>query len=85
MILCLQVKFNMCRKNENNDSNDIIENDYSSEISIPKENNNDKDTKKIGLGSNYMFLLTLSNFFGSLFEFLFYFYYKNDRERWTIF
>ena len=81
MILCLQVKFNMCRKNENNDSNDIIENDYSSEISIPKENNNDKDTKKIGLGSNYMFLLTLSNFFGSLFEFLFYFYYKKMIEK----
>ena len=76
LILCLQVKFNICRKNENNDSNDIIENDYSSEIDINKENNSDNKSKKIGLGSNFMFLLTLSNFFGSLFEFLFYFYYK---------
>ena len=77
LILCLQVKCNICRKKENNDPNDIIENDYSSEIGINKENNNDNKTKKIGLGSNFMFLLTLSNFFGSLFEFFFYFYYKN--------
>ena len=76
IILCLQVKFNLCRKNENKDTNNIVENDYSSEIEINKENNNDKNSKKIGLGSNFMFLLTLSNFFGSLFEFLFYFYYK---------
>jgi hypothetical protein len=81
IILCLQVKFNMCRKNENNNSNDIRENDYSSEIGIKKENNNDKNTKKIGLGSNFMFFLTLSNFFGSLFEFLFYFYYKKKIKK----
>ena len=79
-ILCLQVKFNVCRKKENNDSNDIIENDYSSEIGYNKENNNNNNSKKIGLGSNFMFLLTLSNFFGSLFEFLFYFYYKKMVE-----
>ena len=80
IILCLQVKFNLCRKNENKDTNNIVENDYSSEIEINKENNNDKNSKKIGLGSNFMFLLTLSNFFGSLFEFLFYFYYKKMLE-----
>ena len=77
IILCLQVKFNICTKNGNNNSNDKIENDYSSDIGTNKgKDNNNKNNKKIGLGSNFMFLLTVSNFFGSLFEFLFYFYYK---------
>ena len=81
IILCLQVKFNICIKNGNNNSNDKIENDYSSDIGTNKgKNNNNKNNKKIGLGSNYMFLLTVSNFFGSLFEFLFYFYYKKKIE-----
>ena len=81
IILCLQVKFNICTNNGNNNSNDKIENDYSSDIGTNKgKNNNNKNNKKIGLGSNYMFLLTVSNFFGSLFEFLFYFYYKKKLE-----
>ena len=81
IILCLQVKFNICTQNGNNNSNDKIENDYSSDIGTNKgKNNNNKNNKKIGLGSNFMFLLTVSNFFGSLFEFLFYFYYKKKLE-----
>ena len=82
IILCLQVKFNICTKNGNDNSNDKIENDYSSDIGTNKgkDNNNNKKNKKIGLGSNFMFLLTVSNFFGSLFEFLFYFYYKNKTK-----
>ena len=81
IILCLQVKFNICTKNGNDNSNDKIENDYSSDIGTNKgKDNNNKKNKKIGLGSNFMFLLTVSNFFGSLFEFSFYFYYKNKIE-----
>jgi hypothetical protein len=81
IILCLQVKFNICIKNGNNNSNDKIENDYTSDIGTNKgKDNNNKNNKKIGLGSNFMFLLTVSNFFGSLFEFLFYFYYKKKIE-----
>ena len=81
IILCLQVKFNICTKNENSNLNKIIENDYSSDIGTNKgKDNKDKKEKKIGLGSNYMFFLTISNFFGSLFEFLFYFYYKKKLE-----
>ena len=80
IIYCLQVKFNICTKNENDNSNDIIENDYSSDIGTNKGKNNNNKKKKIGLGSNYMFLLTVSNFFGSLFEFLFYFYYKRKTD-----
>ena len=74
IILCLQRKFNICNKRESRNSNETIESDYSS-IDNNKENKNNKKGK-IGLGSNFMFLLTISNFFGSLFEFLFYFYYK---------
>ena len=74
VILCLQRKFNICNKNENRNSNETIESDYSS-IDNNKENKNNRK-RKIGLGSNFMFLLTTSNFFGSLIEFLFYFYYK---------
>ena len=74
IILCLQRKFNICNKSENRNSNETIENDYSS-IDNNKENKNIRKGK-IGLGSNFMFLLTISNFFGSLIEFLFYFYYK---------
>lgn len=77
-ILCLQVKFNICIRNDNNnETNPILEREYSSDLESRENNNKNKDKKKIGLGSNFMFFLTLSNFFGSLFEFLFYFYYKN--------
>ena len=74
IILCLQRKFNICNKSENRNSNETIESDYSS-IDNNKENKNIRKGK-IGLGSNFMFLLTISNFFGSLIELLFYFYYK---------
>ena len=78
IILCLQRKFNICNKNENRSSNNSIENDYSSIDNNKGKKNNNK--RKIGLGSNFMFLLTISNFFGSLFEFFFYFYYKKMLE-----
>jgi hypothetical protein len=74
IILCLQRKFNICNKSINRNSNETIESDYSS-IDHNKEKKNNRKGK-IGLGSNFMFLLTISNFFGSLIEFLFYFYYK---------
>lgn len=78
LILCLQKKLNICtKKDEDNESSSLIENEESS--SKGKNNKNKINKKgKIGLGSNFMFLLTLSNFFGSIFEFLFYFYYKNE-------
>ena len=74
-ILCFQVKFNVCTKNEGDDSKSLLDNEMSLEDEQKNENNNKKG--KIGLGSNFMFLLTVSNFFGSFFEFLFYFYYIN--------
>ena len=74
-ILCLQVKFNVCIKNEGDDKS-LLDNDMTSENDSDKSKNNNKKGK-IGLGSNFMFLLTISNFFGSIFEFIFYFYYKN--------
>ena len=78
LILCLQKKLNICtKKDEDNESSSLIENEESS--SKGKNNKNKINKKgKIGLGSNFMFLLTISNFFGSIFEFLFYFYYKNE-------
>jgi hypothetical protein len=77
LILCLQMKFNICtKKEEDNESLAFLENEESS---VQEKTNKNKINKKgkIGLGSNFMFLLTISNFFGSIFEFLFYFYYKN--------
>ena len=72
-ILILQVKFNLCIKKEKDDqdNNNDIDSLVGSQCSDKKINK--KKDNKIGLGSNFMFLLTLSNFFGSLFEFLFYF------------
>ena len=72
-ILCLQVKCNILVKNKNRDSNAFT--DDASTEGKKKNKKANKEKKKIGLGSNFMFLLTISNFFGSLFEFLFYFYY----------
>lgn len=76
-ILCLQMKCGICTRNKN-DSKDFLESDTSSEEGKKKNNNN---KGKIGLGSNFMFLLTISNFFGSIFEFLFYFYYKDMKQK----
>ena len=81
IILCLQVKLKLCIKKEEDDDNSdlspFIENESSSNESKKKKDNKDG---KIGLGSNFMFFLTISNFFGSLFEFLFLFYYKSEKE-----
>lgn len=71
-----QVKLNLCTKKEDKEPNDLLENEIASEDG-KKSNINNKDKKKIGLGSNFMLFLTISNLFGSLFEFLFYFYYAN--------
>ena len=76
-ILCFQVKFNVCIKKEIDDRS-LFDNDMTSEASSNKSNHNKKG--KIGLGSNFMFLLTISNFFGSIFEFMFYFYYIEKRK-----
>ena len=74
IIYCLQVKFSLCKKKEEEESKDFIDKEISSD-----EGNTPDDNKKgkIGLGSNFMFFLTISNFFGALSEFLFYFYYMN--------
>ena len=81
IILCLQVKLKLCIKKEEDDDNSdlspFIENESSSNESKKKKDNKDG---KIGLGSNFMFFLTISNFFGSLFEFLFLFYYKSEKK-----
>ena len=71
-VLCLQVKFNVCTKKKDIDkvSNDLLDDD-----SEENKEKNKKEKGKIGLGSNFMFFLTISNFFGSIFESLFYFYY----------
>ena len=79
-ILCLQMKCNICIKDKDSESNDFFESEISSEDGKKKKKDNKEKKNKIGLGSNFMFLLTISNFFGSLFEFLFYFYYKNMEE-----
>ena len=77
-ILFLQVKFNICIKNDVEEKS-LLDNDLTSENSSDKSKNNNKKGK-IGLGSNFMFLLTISNFFGSIFEFMFYFYYINKKN-----
>ena len=74
VIYCLQVKFNLCKKKEEEESNDLVENEISSDDG---NKINDNKKAKIGLGSNFMFFLTLSNFLGAISEFAFYFYYMN--------
>ena len=72
-VLIFQIKFNLCkkkvrkRKESSNEEYNLNENEDSYE-------NNEK---KIGLGSHFMFILSVSNFLGALFESLFYFHYKN--------
>lgn len=83
IILFLQVKFKICtkEKEDNNDLNPLLENENSSDGNY-KSNNNKNG--KIGLGSNLMFIFTISNFFGSFFEFLFYFYYQNKKKNFNL-
>lgn len=76
-ILILQVKFSLCLKT-NKIQDNISKGDSESLVgSQSSKNRNKKKTNNIGLGSNFMFLLAISNFFGSLFEFTFYFLYTN--------
>lgn len=78
-ILCFQKKFNLCFKKEVQTTNEIRSDFENSSGSMFKKTQNNQN-KSIGLGSNFMFLLTLSNFFGEFFEFMFYFYYKDKKE-----
>ena len=85
LIYCLQQKLQICvKKMEEEDilnNNEYPEDLYENEEEKPKKEIKEKPKKKkekIGLGSTYMFLLTISNFFASLLEFLFYFYYVNE-------
>lgn len=81
VIYCMQIKLKLfIKKEEQNEPNEILENDYSDTDTKSNKNNNTKSKQKIGLGSNFMFFLTISNFFGALFEFLFYFYSKSKNE-----
>ena len=75
-ILIFQIKFNLCNKKTRKEKEK--END---EYNLSDSSNSyGKDDQKIGLGSHFMFILTVSNFFGALFESLFYFYYKNIND-----
>ena len=77
IINCIQVKYRKCIRNEEKVLNEN-ENNYSDMDKKEDENYNKKNNQgKIGLGSNFMFFMTISNFFGALFEFSFYFYYIN--------
>ena len=72
IILCLQIKFNILSGNEENKESikkSILDNGAG-------ENSNKKDDKKIGLGSNFMFLLILSNFIGGIFELLLFLHFR---------
>ena len=77
----LQIKFNLCIKKDDDDSNDLLENEISLQNKEKKFSNNKKG-RNIGLGSNFMFFLTISNFFGAILEFIFYFYYKNIASKY---
>ena len=83
IINCFQVKFNLCTKKEDKQPNDLLENEIHSE-SGKRPNTNNKQKRNIGLGSNFMFFLTIANLLGSIFEFMFYFYYINTINNNTI-
>jgi hypothetical protein len=81
IINCIQVKYRKCIRNEEKVLNEN-ENNYSDMDNKEDENSNKKNNQgKIGLGSNFMFFMTISNFFGALFEFSFYFYYINLKSK----
>ena len=82
IINCIQVKYRKCIRNEEKVLNENEnENNYLDMDDNEDENYNKKDNRgKIGLGSNFMFIMTISNFFGALFEFSFYFYYMKKKS-----
>ena len=81
IINCIQVKYRKCIRNEEKVLNEN-ENNYSDMDNKEDENSNKKNNQeKIGLGSNFMFFMTISNFFGALFEFSFYFYYIHLKSK----
>jgi hypothetical protein len=84
IINCIQVKYRKCIRNEEkvlNENENENENNYLDMDDNEDENYNKKDNRgKIGLGSNFMFIMTISNFFGALFEFSFYFYYMKKKS-----
>ena len=76
IMLILKVKFNFFQKNtesEKDKANNIL-NDSS--ISYSRNDSEINNNNEIGLGSHFIFILTVSNFFGVFFESLFYFYYR---------
>ena len=79
LILNLQLKLCLCI-GKNDDDNDYDDNNldkyFNNDNFWKRDNVNHKDLGKISLVSNFMLLLAFSNFLGSLFEFLFYFYYE---------
>ena len=75
-MLILKVKFNFFQKNtesEKDKANNIL-NDSS--INYSRNDSEINNKNEIGLGSHFIFILTVSNFFGVFFESLFYFYYR---------
>lgn len=76
-ILCLQVKCGLLVQKTAKPKNS--RNSFIEKSGLQKDMDKSQQ-KKIGLGSNYMFLLIMANFLGGIFEFCFYFYYKNLRN-----
>jgi len=73
IIYYLQVKFGILIDKESNQSSI-----KKSILEKPNEDgNDDKNKKRVGLGSNYMFLLILSNFIGGIFELILFISYDN--------
>lgn len=75
IIFYLQTKNLLCFKKDNENRVNYFSDNFDS------DSNNIK-SEKIGLGSNFILYITLSNFFGSFFEFLFYFYYINKKKNY---
>lgn len=79
IILCLQVKCNIFARRKTSISKGS-RNSFIERSGLQKDMDK-SEKKKIGLGSNYMFFLIFSNFIGEIFEFWFFFYYKQLREK----
>ena len=77
LILIFQVKCKFCQKKDKNSRKDDEQTISDNSEFNSTESTKNKDNTNIGLGSHFMFILTLSNFLGALFESLFYFLYKD--------
>ena len=71
-------------KSKNNKANkkDSCKDSFIEKNSIQDSNSvtakSDTNSNNIGLGSNFMLIIAISNFIEEFFEFLFYFYYKDN-------